>query len=301
MDGPAVATTLYEDWQRRRWQLSVSRAVPHLASQLKVLDYLLSRYQGTSEANRPARFSLRQSVFWNARRIVVHQHLGRGDVAGVKSVAEANRRVALILQRMASGDRGEEEDFDFGDPADPRLYPVAARLLWKWIIELLRFELPADYYIQCALAECPRLPSIVMDHLCARLSDSSYEDVDAMILFQQSDHKHVAEYAVRAWRERVIGRLPADTILEQLEKYFHLHREAAIDKLRERLADVISDVRLAATELLGQLGDLEDVGLLSDLLSLPAADDENARERPALVGAMNRIAQRGEQRSSPIA
>ncbi len=48
-------------------------------------------------------------------------------------------------------------------------------------------------------------------------------------------------------------------------------------------------VRIRAALQLGERGDLDDIGLLSDLLSLPASLDEHPRERAALVYAMQRL------------
>ena len=46
--------------------------------------------------------------------------------------------------------------------------------------------------------------------------------------------------------------------------------------------------RLAALQL-GERGGLDDIGLLSDLLSSPASLDEHPRERAALLHAMQRL------------
>jgi HEAT repeat protein len=62
--------------------------------------------------------------------------------------------------------------------------------------------------------------------------------------------------------------------------------------VRERLADDNPAVRFAATQLLRAVGTLDDVALLSDLLSLPRSADEHSYERRALVDAMWAIAHR---------
>ena len=63
-----------------------------------------------------------------------------------------------------------------------------------------------------------------------------------------------------------------------------------VDRIRERLADVSALVRLQAARLLGEIGTLDDVALVSDLLSLPPAADENPQERQVLLDAMRALA-----------
>ena len=48
-------------------------------------------------------------------------------------------------------------------------------------------------------------------------------------------------------------------------------------------------VRIQAALELGEIGDLDDIGLLSDLLSLPPCPDEHPRERESLLHAMQRL------------
>ena len=73
---------------------------------------------------------------------------------------------------------------------------------------------------------------------------------------------------------------------------FLVAQEAVPDGIREQLADVNSEARLAAIDLLREAGTLDDVALLSDLLSLPANADEDPRERKELLDAMWAIAHR---------
>jgi hypothetical protein len=58
---------------------------------------------------------------------------------------------------------------------------------------------------------------------------------------------------------------------------------------RTRLCSGEAAVRLRAALELGKIGTLDDVGLLSDLLSLPAAPDEHPRERAAILYAMQKL------------
>jgi hypothetical protein len=62
-----------------------------------------------------------------------------------------------------------------------------------------------------------------------------------------------------------------------------------VEAVRTKLCDSDPLVRVQAALKLGQIGDLDDIGLLSDLLSLPASSDEHPREREAILYAMQRL------------
>lgn len=47
----------------------------HRAFLIKLLDYLLKRYENDEAVRRPARFPLQTEVVWNRRTKVVHRHL----------------------------------------------------------------------------------------------------------------------------------------------------------------------------------------------------------------------------------
>ena len=55
-----TARTLYDDWKARRERLAQASggAAGHQAVEMRLLDYLLRRYQDSPEAARPARFPL---------------------------------------------------------------------------------------------------------------------------------------------------------------------------------------------------------------------------------------------------
>ncbi len=296
MDRSIASTTLYEDWRSRRDRLSASTETGRLraAPQLKILDYLLSRYQGSDEGKRPARFHNQGRLHWNDRRIVVHHHLGRGEVAGVKNRAEADQRITSILHRMTSDDREEDHALFADEPTKPKV-PAGVPLAWYTIARLLKWNRCADHAIRAALAQYPFLPRVAMQHLYARVGDISCNDGDAMLLLWHCHNTSAVDYAVRAWRERVAHN-QSDAITEELEEYFRgsEKREMAAAKMREELANDNSSVRLAATALLEELGELDDIGLFSDLLSLPESDDEDERERDALIHAMKTLAEGGK-------
>lgn len=60
--------------------------------------------------------------------------------------------------------------------------------------------------------------------------------------------------------------------------------------LRMALCDRDPTVRVQMAEYLGCVGDLDDIGLLADLLSLPPSDDEHPDERRVLAEAMETLA-----------
>jgi len=62
-----------------------------------------------------------------------------------------------------------------------------------------------------------------------------------------------------------------------------------VETARMNLGDADPAARIHAALELGESGGLEDIGLLSDLLSLPIGPDEYPREREALLYAMQRL------------
>lgn len=137
------ARTVFDDWLVRRQRLAASETVPeqHRRVQLQVLEYLIRRYANSPEAARPVRIASTAEFYSNDRLIVVYHHLGRGQIAGVKSQAEANRRVGDILSHLC---RVHEEDpetvaahNDFAnwiDELDQRPEPPASawrNILWQ--------------------------------------------------------------------------------------------------------------------------------------------------------------------------
>jgi hypothetical protein len=62
-----------------------------------------------------------------------------------------------------------------------------------------------------------------------------------------------------------------------------------VEAVREKLCDVDPAVRIQAALALGEFGGLDDIGFLSDLLSLPNSADEHPKEREAILHAMRRL------------
>ncbi len=65
-----------------------------------------------------------------------------------------------------------------------------------------------------------------------------------------------------------------------------------LDGIRGRLCEGNADMRLLSIVELGQLGTLDDIGLISDLFALPPQADEDPYERHVLLTAMKKIARR---------
>ncbi|HEV3005015.1 MAG TPA: hypothetical protein VGX78_11170 [Pirellulales bacterium] len=114
--------TLYEDWSARRHRLANlgAEAGPHAAIELRLLDYLLRRFRGSPEADRPAVFRLTAELIVNERAAAVHlrarviqQHLAQGNWVQIANARQAQERVASVLRRMASSTPVEDASGEF--------------------------------------------------------------------------------------------------------------------------------------------------------------------------------------------
>ncbi|HQU45016.1 MAG TPA: hypothetical protein PK867_19525 [Pirellulales bacterium] len=296
----AEARTVLDDWLVRRQRLAASESIrePHRRMQLQVLEYLIRRYADSPDAARPARCPSTAAFYSNDRLIVVHHHLGRGRIAGVRNQAEANRRVGDILGHLRRVHEDDAEavaahnDFaSWVDELDQRPdTPVSA---WRDICRQLkpgrRTTASLHRAIAASLKQSPYLPRAVLAYLCRRLSEPKYDIVAAELLLSCRSET-VPDYVARAWRERV-NRGCLDGVTEKLRAHL-VSTPRALDAIRQRLADTDPAVRLAATQLLRDAGTLDDVALLSDLVSLPRSADEHSYERGALLDAMWTIAHR---------
>ncbi len=291
MNVTTKAKTRFEDWQDRRQYLdSLGSENPRNVLQIKVLDYLISRYRDSAAAHQPARFGLWRGLHWNDRRITVHHHLGRGKVAGVQNREDAEQRIADLVQRMMSDERSEDEGFTPTNLADTPRRPLV-RLTPNWRIKL---GWNADSQIRRALASYPILPETCLKHLVSRLTDVTREDTNAVELFLECKNRNIIECTVRVWRDRVAQGRSTGLITETLEARLRRpdNQPRAAELIRERLADDDARVRIAASRLIAKMGDLDDIGLLSDLLALPQSSDEDPIERDAITTAMKTIAER---------
>ncbi|MCY3021799.1 MAG: hypothetical protein NTW87_22540 [Planctomycetota bacterium] len=311
MSTSATAPALYEDWQKRREYLLATGAPQgraYLDIQIHILDYLLKRYAGTSEAERPARFALPQPLYLNRRAIVVHHHLGKGEVAAVKTKEEAGERASRILQRIrkcdpqsaitatAEGASAEEEKGHgaaFG--AAPQRQPTRRQLRrWGYIAGALRgtepFLTPCRA-IEQALREGPTLPEVAVAYLADRIEQMAPEAAIAVDQLLRCDNSSALEYAVLAWQARIVADGGDDEVTARLTELFYQpeRREQAAEKMRSALANDHTGVRLRALAVLERIGSLDDVGLLMDVLALPSEGNEDPREWVALTRALRTL------------
>jgi hypothetical protein len=288
-----------EDWQDRRQYLqSAGAADPRRRAHIKVLDYLISRYGDSPAAHLPARFALRRELHWNDRRISVHHHLGRGEVAGVQDREAAERRIAGLVLRMMSDDRNEDEGFVPTQLAGtPRFFMRLKVPVWR-----IRLGWNADSQMRRALANHPFLPSECVRHLVSRLTDVNLEDTNALDLLLRCKNRSILECTVRAWRDRVAQGRSTGPITDALGARIRHpdNQPRAAELIRERLADDSARVRIAASRLVAKIGDLDDIGLFSDLLALPKSDDEAPNERDAMTVAMRALAERQDLTSPAL-
>lgn len=291
MNVTKTAKTRIEDWQdRQRYLKSLASKHPRIALQIKLLDFLISRYGDSEVAQQPVRVSFQRKFQWNDRRITVHHHLGRGKVAGVQNQEDAEHRMAVLVQRMISDERREDER---SEPPKVRVAPRTPVVYnnTDWQIKL---GWNVDGAIREALANYPILSETCLKNLSARLSDVTYDDKSALYLFLKCENRNILAWTVRIWRERVVQGRPTGLITETLEARLLATDSHSRDAelIRERLADDNAQVRMAACRMIAKMGDLDDVTLLSDLLALPPSSDEAPNERDALLAAMKSIAER---------
>ncbi len=308
MHATAQERTLLEDWQARRKRLADGSlpAEQFAEAQLRVLDFLIGHYADSPEATKPAHGIPASEMYVNNRAIVVFHHVCEKQVAGVKTTKEAQSRMASVLQRMASYDQGEEDpsstppsDSRSETPSwkpvvDPMLSPKARpvdRKLWSRVLKRIAAGKDADRLIVAALLEDPNAPHEVAEHLYERLSDPdlAYPRVAAMLVVCTCFSANCCVF--RAWQESVDEQYQ-DRITEILEEFCTSAgvRQRTVRQCRAALADDDAETRMLAIDVLGRIGTLEDIGLLSDLLALPPTGDEHPDERAALAEAMERIA-----------
>jgi len=295
MSGDTQTRTLLEDWRLRRDRLAGDPGpIPQCAAiQIQLLDFLLERYRDAPEAAAPARFVPKSDLFVNERAIVVHHHLGAGVLGGVQSRHEAESRVSGILQRMTTAGAPPETAPDGQEPWPKDSLYVATRD-WGAAFDAIAAGRRAHGWIERALASQPMAPEWALRYLYRCLLDVDRIDDDALDLLAECQNPGAVNYAVLAWRGRIEAGCEAD-LRDKFEWFFTRPavRMPSAERLRFELAAADFRVRLAATELLGRIGELADVGLFSDLLALPALGDEDPWERPALIRAMQTIAGAG--------
>jgi len=291
MPAEVGSRTLLEDWQARRDRLAADAGpIPQYAAlHLQVLGYLIERYRQSAEAALPARFVPACDLAVNPRAIVVHHHLGEGVLGGVKTRHEAAARVTAVLSRLTAPSTAASATppDDAPWPGEPQ-YVASAK--WAKALRAIARGRDAHGQIEEALRSHPAAPEQALRYLHRCLLDADVIDAYALALLARCQNPAAVGYAVLAWRQRIEAGCGED-LQREFEQFFARPavRPQAAERLRVELAADDPRVRLAAIELLGRLGTLSDIGLLSDLLALPPLADEDPGERPALLRAMQAI------------
>jgi hypothetical protein len=302
--GSLPAPTLYDDWRLRRERLLKEVAQEgdgYREVLIKLLDYLLKRYENYALVQQPARFPVHSEVVWKRRAILVHRHLRGKDGPPVRGAGEAQSRASRILSRIAATDPQK----DAGTPGGGALGGGDFKGLVRASLE----SIPETMGSLCIHMD-------KMQFLCANFGGLSRSDQERLMrrwfeqLLPKDDgeaspytgfddawtgltscgHRNALDYVFQLWKEY----LRSDRFsywLSETEGFLRLpsNRERTADLLRAELAGDRPPIRLRALTLLRELGSLDDVGLLSDLLALPKQEDEAPGEREAIMETLKAL------------
>ena len=309
-----IATpTLLEDWQTRRRRLGdqVTQPGDRADALAQVFDFLIQRYQESPAATAPARGATPRKTMLNSRAMIVHHHLWSDTVAGVKTPKQAHQRMVDLLRRMETSRHGTGCDeksaqetfapYEHEPVQEPPDYARRASRRWLAIVRLaFAFGVGEMDAIRNLLAVWPFLPKYAITHLTAKASLPMSRDLDAVQLLSRCASRCVYTLVAETLAERLEAVGP-DEVTEALaallrrptvqEEYYPKTVQAARLHVRERLASDDLSTRLRTIGLVAQVGDLQDIGLLADLLAAPEAP-ESPRERDALLTAMDTISRR---------
>jgi hypothetical protein len=280
--------TLLDEWLWRRDALSLSPGgdAQLVNAQLRVLEYLINRYRDAPEAQRPAPARPAPELQVNHRAIVVLHHIWNGRVGGIKSSHEAKNRMTAILERMRSHAAGDESEKPAAvDPSDDAAIDPA---VWSSIsARACRGRHLKNEVVAGALVKNPCMPHAVTLELYERIVQPDVDDAEAAQLLVQGRNRLALNYILYAW-QYLTGAGRKNRAWKVLNRFLATPQPTAviIQWIRESLAHDNARIRMAAIDVLGQIGALEDIGLLNDLLALPVAADEHPDERNALIRAM---------------
>lgn len=281
--------TLYEDWQLRRARLDTAEPLPHCGDQVRVLDYLLKRYANDPIAQQPARHPHSSELVFFNRTLIVHRHLKFGEFIATCTPADAHARAKTILARIAElnpqAHVGTPSScINFLAPDGPDAAPFQISILGS-IDQTDLFVARCKEQITGGATLCngdkTRLEYLMMwslRHEKLKASLSAILEVLAMCAYDE-----ITSDLLDFWARGIFPNA-----LDDIEKYLRTN-ELGAEMLRKRLASGNSAERTFAAHVLGQLGSLNDIGLLQDLLVLPEMKAESP-ERAAYLNAMKTLA-----------
>jgi hypothetical protein len=297
--------SLYEDWQLRRERLLIDSKVieQYREMQLQLLDYLLRRYRDAAEVQRPARFPLPTELTLNERAIVVHHHLWPGQISGTKSIFDMNRRVSGIVDRMnrvspevkdsPPADDAENKYSRAGGsehaPQDQSAFDSSTirHTVWRrWYYRIRSLRLRSQLFSSSRYRKRKYLRRCFQ-----QLAQPRCNNLWLLNQLLEYERPLAGKYVFRAWIERVKTGCDDDITDRLLSVLSHLS-EKELDQVRMLLAGPNLQARIQAAEALGRFGTLDDVALLSDLLSLPPEPNDEPDERPVIGMAIQQIAGR---------
>ncbi|MDP1562852.1 MAG: hypothetical protein Q8M16_15855 [Pirellulaceae bacterium] len=288
--------TRMEDWTERRNELLLLPSPSAYESmQIKVLEYLIERYRDSPVAIAPARFSPRTRFYLNRRMIVVHEHLRLDRGRPSCSRTNAEQRIQTSLQKFSEKATVPEPEV-ITAPRSHEPLPQVAQKNWllglsEWISECIRSE-----------RKLPKQRSNWLTNrrtkfkkLVSRLSNTKTQDLAALVGLESYENEGLHHVFTKLWRIRVLADVSKDLVLAGLEAKLCRapHVEHTAETMREFLGDEPAKLRLAALKVLERIGNLDDIGLLADLLRLPVAE-LSPEEPTALMAAMQAIAQRAD-------
>ncbi len=285
--------TLYEDWQLRRARLDTAEQLPHFGDQVRVFDYLLSRYVNDPIAQEPARFPHSSELIFNNRAIIVHRDLKCGEFGATRNPADAHTRARTILARIAKLDLQADAcapssrinimlphgkiAAPFGGYRGPNRPGLIDRT--DKFIASCKAKLSQGGTIR--YHDLFTLKQLLNWTLCGHNFKASLSDILEVLSLCADDD--ITCNILDSWTIE-ISNDASDLIMTYLRK-----NDRAAEILRRKLASDYSAERTRAAHLLGRLGSLNDIGLLQDLLALPEMKAESP-ERAAYLSAMNYLA-----------
>jgi hypothetical protein len=137
----------------------------------------------------------------------------------------------------------------------------------------------------------PVLPETAVDYLIHTARESAlYSPGDhekALNILESCENLSVLQCYINEWLCPE-SKAPLASF-ERIEKFLIQTRLRSAELIRAHVSDDDENARMRALKMLGKIGNLDDIGLLQDLLKLPELQ-ENEPEREACVEAMLTIA-----------